>query len=139
MYERPALSELLQAVQSFLETQIAPVVKGDSKLYFHTLVALNLLKIAEREVEMAGKHERAEWERLNGLQGVDIAAPANVTDLKSGLTRRNQLLTQAIRMGEYDDGTPHALLLAHLIATAREQLEIANPRYLQNDSPPDLP
>jgi len=139
MYERPALNELLKAVQDFLETQIAPIVKDESKLYFHTLVALNLLKIAEREVEMASKHERAEWERLNGLQGVDIAAPMNVPDLKGGLTRRNQLLTQAIRMGEYDDGTPHALLLAHLIATAREQLEVANPRYLQNDSPPELP
>jgi len=138
MYERPTLNEVLQAVQSYLESQIAPAVKEDSKLYFHTLVALNLLKIAEREVDMAGKHERAEWDRLNGLQGVDIAAPDNPTELKGGLTRRNHLLAQAIRMGEYDDATPHALLLAHLIATAREQLEVANPRYLQNESPPNL-
>jgi hypothetical protein len=139
MYERPTLNELLQAVQGYLETQIAPVVKDDGKLYFHTLIALNLLKIAEREVELAGGHQRAEWERLNGLQGVGIAAPTNPSELRIGLARRNQLLAEAIRMGEYDDATPRALLLAHLLAITREQLEVANPRYLQNDAPPDLP
>ncbi len=135
MVNRPSLQELLQAVQGFLEKEIAPIARNDSVLNYRTLIAVNLLKIVEREVELGTATMRAEWDRLNGLEGVDIPAPTPLEELRSGLSQRNQLLAESIRDGGYDEPAPRALLLAHLVATAREQLAIANPRFLLTDAP----
>lgn len=131
MYDRPALTELLDAVRSHIENHIVPAVKSDAKLYYHTLVAANLLRIAEREVVLSGLHARTEWDRLNGLDGTDLPFPSNSDDAHEGLLRRNEALCRAIRSGHYDPPNYRPVLFAHLMATTREQLEVANPRYLQ--------
>src|SRR5262249_18332763 len=66
MHDRPTAAELLSAVRQFLETELLPTL-SDARLRFQTLVAANVLAVAEREVEAEDQHLREEWEWLSGL------------------------------------------------------------------------
>lgn len=128
MYDRPTASELIEAARQHLEMNVIPAVKDiNHKLYFQTLVAINVLRIVEREMALSTTHERANWERLDALLG-----PKKQPDSREGweaaLSHRNAALCAAIRDGHYDDDEA---LFAHLMASTREQLEVANPKYLQ--------
>ena len=50
MPDRPAAPELVEAVWEFLSTEILPTL-DDHRLKFRTLVAMNALGIARRELE----------------------------------------------------------------------------------------
>ena len=50
MPDRPAAPELVEAVWEFLSTEILPTL-DDQRLKFRTLVAMNALGIARRELE----------------------------------------------------------------------------------------
>jgi Domain of unknown function (DUF6285) len=129
MYDRPTLEELLDAVRLHLEAAVIPAVREDRKLYFQTLVAINVLKIAERELQMGGDHIRAEWVRLNSIEGVGFHLPASDAEIRVTLAERNSALCDKIRAGDYDDSAD--ALLSHLKSTAIEQLQVANPNYLK--------
>lgn len=127
MYDRPHASELLEAARHHLETQIVPLTKATNhKLYFQTLVAINVMKIVERELDQRSDHLQAEWERLNALFG-EHPIPTSESDLSAQLAERNRALCQAIRAGELDH---EAQLFSHLKQTSIEQLQVANPRFL---------
>ncbi|MCC6612141.1 MAG: hypothetical protein IT320_01620 [Anaerolineae bacterium] len=131
MYDRPDLSELLDAVRMHLEDQIIPAVKPDPRLYFHTLVAINLLKIAGRELVYRDAHLQAAWQRLNALEDTDKARPADAQEAMDALALRSDQLCAAIRHGDYDYEVKRAALFEHLLQSTREQLEVASPRHLQ--------
>ena len=50
MHDRPTALELLEAVTEFLSTEVLPAA-ADHRLKFRTLVALNALAIATRELQ----------------------------------------------------------------------------------------
>jgi HAMP domain-containing protein len=50
MSDRPTAAELIEAVSEFLSTEVLPAAT-DHRLKFRTLVALNALAIAQRELE----------------------------------------------------------------------------------------
>jgi uncharacterized protein DUF6285 len=50
MSDRPTAAELIEAVSEFLSTEVLPAA-SDHRLKFRTLVALNALAIAYRELE----------------------------------------------------------------------------------------
>lgn len=128
MYDRPTAQELLEAARQHIADTLVPLAKSEShKLYFQTLVALNVMKIVEREITLRSAHLHAEWSRLNML-GEAQTAPAEDAALAQALAERNQRLATAIRAGDYDDSRP---LFEHLKATATEQLAVANPKFLQ--------
>lgn len=128
MYDRPSSLELLEAASHHLQTEVLPVAKAtNGKLYFQTLVALNVLTIVGREIQLRGAHLRAEWARLNMLLGGEDL-PETEEALAARLAERNAALCAAIRAGDYDESQP---LFEHLKATTIEQLEVANPRFLQ--------
>jgi hypothetical protein len=128
MNDRPDLRELLEAVRMHLESALVPLTKAtNARLYFQTLVAVNVLRIAEREVSLSDAHAREEWARLNALLGEDAPPPAGTPALLTALQARNSALCDAIRAGDYDDDTR---LLEHLKATVTAQLTVANPKYL---------
>jgi hypothetical protein len=128
MYDRPTASELIEAARQHLEMNVIPAVKDiNHKLYFQTLVAINVLRIVEREMALSTSHERAAWERLDALLGVK-KQPDSREGWEAGLAHRNAALCASIRSGNHD--TDQALF-EHLMATTREQLEVANPKYLQ--------
>jgi hypothetical protein len=131
MYDRPTAEELLDAARTHLEMAVIPVVRQNRKLYFQTLVAINVLRIVERELQMGASHAQDEWLRLNALQGVETPLPARLPDIQAGLAERNGYLKDAIRSGNYDGAEEKSALFNHLKATVIEQLQVANPRYLQ--------
>ncbi len=127
MYDRPSAFELIEAARLHLEQQVLPVAKAaNHKLYFQTLVAVNVMKIVERELTLSSTHGRAEWSRLNMLLG-EQPLPPDSEALQLALKDRNAQLCAAIRAGAYDD---NRALFSHLKATTIEQLEVANPKLL---------
>jgi hypothetical protein len=130
MNDRPTLLQLLDAVREHLDEQIVPAVKGDARLYFQTLVASNILKIAAREIAVRPAHVRAEWGRLNVLLGTDDALPTGMFAADAQLAQKVDALCTAIRAGDYDDPPRRRALFEHVLETARESLEIANPKLL---------
>lgn len=131
MYDRPNTQELLDAARLHLEQNIIPAVKSDARLYFQTLVAINVLKIVGRELAFAPRHAAAEWASLNVLEGGEVAPPHDLASLQTAISERNQQLCTAIRAGDYDTGEKRGNLLEHVKAVTIAQLEVANPKFLQ--------
>ncbi len=139
MYDRPHADELLEAAWQHLEQFVAPALKSDRKLYFQTLVAINVLKVVAREQRCRPDHLRAQWNRLNAMQDVDLPLPSEWDESLAALAIRNRELCYDIRAGRYDSDFLRETLYEHLYATTLEQLEVANPRYLQqlaSEEPP---
>jgi hypothetical protein len=128
--DSPTLAQLIEATRQHLEQNVIPAIRTDPKLYFQTLVAANVLSIAERELTLGADHAAAEWERLNVLNGDDLPMPPRLDALRSALAQRNQALAQAIRQGDYDSDEQAAVLLKYLQAGVNEQLQVSNPRFL---------
>ena len=63
--ERPSAAELIDAVADFLQKTVAP--RLDAHTAFHTKIAINALRIVERELRAGG--DPAEEERLRALLG----------------------------------------------------------------------
>src|ERR1700692_2834870 len=59
-HDRPTAAELVEATREFLESEILPTLT-DQRLRFRTLVAINALRIAQRELE-SGEELPAEEE-----------------------------------------------------------------------------
>ena len=131
MYDLPKAHQLLQAAWMHLEQYVAPQLKHDRKLYFQTLVAINVIKVAERELQYAPAHLKAQWNRLNALQDIDLPLPGEWGEAVAALDIRNRELCYDIRAGRYDEPFLNATLFEHLLATTMEQLQVANPRHLQ--------
>lgn len=130
MYDRPDLKDLIDAVHVHLEDNIKEAVRSDRKLYFQTLIAINLLKIAGRELNLTQTHQKAQWERLNALQGDELAFPTDPDIALNQLHIRNHQLCADIRAGHFDEINHKLSLFSHLVATTVAQLEVANPQHL---------
>lgn len=127
MQDRPTAAELLDAVRGFLERDVVPALDGTAK--FHARVAANVLAIVARELALEEGHILAEWQRLDALLG-DASLPDDGVTRRSALRERTDALCARIRAGDADGGPFHAAVLAHLTATVREKLAVANPRLL---------
>lgn len=144
MYDRPTLEEMIDAVRMHLETEVIPAVRDNPKLYFRTLVATNLLKIAGREFTQSDEMKRREWLMLNAVEGKDMPLPESDQALHEGLVARNIELCEAIRDGHYDENGEGAryTLFEHLKGISVAQLQVANPKYLMKlqaeENDPDL-
>lgn len=129
MPDRPTLDELIAAARGHLEAHVIPAIKaaGDQRLYFQTLVAANILAIAEREIAHGWGHLLEDWALHEALTGSDQPLPADPGAARTALTARDEHLAAAIRAGAYDDDPR---LLDLLIGRTTRALEIANPRLL---------
>jgi len=131
MQDRPTVAELLDAVRGFLEKDALEALDGTAK--FHARVSANVLAIAARELELESTHIAAEWQRLDHLLGRAVP-PVDPALLRTQLAARSEDLCERIRRGDADDGPFRAAVLAHVRATVREKLAIANPRLLETES-----
>ena len=111
---RPTKQDLVEAVREFLEKRIQPALEGESG--FHTRIAINILKIIERELEKGPGLDAEEHERLRRLLGRD-----------AGLAELNSELCQRIRSGAIDIADED--LIRHLRQTTLGKLSIDNPEY----------
>lgn len=108
MHDRPNANELIAAVREFLESELLPSI-ADARLRFQTLIAANVLAIAERELTD------------------DDGASANA---RQAAVAANALLCERIRKGEFDAEPRFTAMLRKLRQSVEHKLEVANPRYL---------
>jgi hypothetical protein len=113
--DRPTAAELVQAVREFLEHDVMAATEG--RVQFHTRVAVNALGMIERELTDGPAFAAAERARAVALLGHD----GDPADLERELAAR-------IRDGSLDDRID--AVRAHVRATVREKLLVANPGYL---------
>ncbi len=111
---RPTIDELLEATQEFLEKKI--IDKVDSHRAFHTRVAIKVLALVRRELQLGPQLAHEEHERLSSLLGTD----GTIAELNNELCSRLRDKSMDYRDGE---------LFRHLFATTMGQVSIDNPEY----------
>ncbi len=77
-HDRPTPRELAEAVREFLQEEILPIVE-DHRLKFRTLVAINGLGIAERELSATRPALVEDWELARRIRSGDV--PPNAVAL----------------------------------------------------------
>ncbi len=135
MQDRPSAGELLDAVASFLQSEVAPDL--DSRRRFHARVAANVLGIVRREWELAPSQLALQREMLSGLlfrgglpPSRRRAKPVATTPPVARQGDPHELWAQLaaqIRAGVFDDR--HGELMAVLRVITAQKLAIANPEY----------
>ena len=82
-HDRPTPQELAEAVREFLQDEILPIL-DDHRLRFRTLVAINGLGIAERELwattpQQLDQQREEDWELARKIRAGDV--PENAVGL----------------------------------------------------------
>ena len=77
-HDRPTPQELAEAVREFLQEEILPIL-DDHRLKFRTIVAINGLGIAERELWATATPREDDWELARRIRAGDL--PENVVSL----------------------------------------------------------
>ncbi|MEM8620247.1 MAG: DUF6285 domain-containing protein [Actinomycetota bacterium] len=107
-HDRPTATELIEAVREWLEGDVQPNVDG--RLRYHSRVAINVLSMVERELELGDDHDRRHADRLAALGVADDG------ELASAI-RADMLAVEP-------DEVRRVLLEVTL-----DKLAVANPRY----------
>jgi hypothetical protein len=132
--DRPTAAELLAAVRAFLEDEVVPALDGPQR--FHARVAVNVLAIVGRELAEEEATLVAEWTRLAALFGRDPGPrPAGLAGLRAAVREATAMLAERIRGGAADEGPFRDAVRAHVRATVREKLGIANPLLVAAAAP----
>jgi len=116
MHDQPSVSELIEAVKSFIDDTAAPNLKGHAA--FHARVASNALATVLRDLEQRPSAETQERTGLTTLLE---------TDDNQSIDQLNRELSARIQSGEMTIETPG--LIEHLKRTTMAQVEIDQPRY----------
>jgi hypothetical protein len=124
MNDRPTTTELLAAVERFLEESAVPALDGPAK--YHARVAANVVRIVARELACEDEHVAREWDGLATLLGA-APKPAARDALHAAIRARNEELVRRIRAGEADAGAFRQGLLAHLSRVVADKLDVAQP------------
>jgi len=126
MNDRPSVTELLAAVERFLEETAVPALEGPAK--YHARVAANVVRIVARELATEDAHLAREWDGLAALLGGETAAkPSERTLLREAIVARNDELVRRIRAGDSDAGPWRAALLDHLSRVIADKLDVSQP------------
>jgi hypothetical protein len=118
-HDVPSAQQLVESVREWLERDVLAGTTG--RLQFHTRVAINVLAMVERELELGPEQAERHRERL--------------TDL--GFANDEELVA-AIRNASGAPQTPdeisrEAAIRAAVWASVRDKLAVANPKYLDAD------
>lgn len=108
-HDAPSIEQIIEAVREWIETDVVAVTEG--RLRFHGRVAVNMLAIVERELELGEGQALAHRDRLAEF-GVE-----DDVELAAGI-RAGDFVDRAVEL--------RALLRADVI----DKLLVANPGYL---------
>ncbi len=114
MQDKPSLTELVAAVQSFIQDKAMPELSGRTR--FHARVASNVLAIISREARFSDAFAAAQQNRLEHILG-------RTGDLET----LNRQFCDALARGDLD--LSHSDVRAHLIKTTMGKLAIDQPTY----------
>lgn len=109
-HDAPSIAELVEAVREFLERDV--MAATESRVQFHTRVAVNVLRMVERELALGSAQESA---HSLGLARLGFASEA--------------ALAAAIRDGTVSEDEL-AQVTAFVTKTVRAKLDVANPGYM---------
>ena len=128
MQNRPDHSTLLDAVASFLMADVVPRLEADKALQFRALIAANLATVVAGELRTEPSRLASELARLQALLSPLSPTLSPVGGEGGRIEALNRQLSSALRKNELG---PEQLerALEHLLATARETLEVTNPRF----------
>ena len=112
-HDPPTAAQLIEAVREWLESQVMPSASG--AMQFHARVAVNVLALVEREIELGpAQHDRhaAGLRELGCVDDADLAC--------------------RIRAGGFDDGgAVRSDVEAFVFDSIVDKLRVANPKYLR--------
>jgi len=108
LHDAPTAKELVESVREWLERDVLEQSTG--RLRFHARVAINVLAMVERELELGPEQLARHQARLQALGFEDDGK-----------------LARAIREGEVE---PTPEVRDAVWTSVREKLAVANPRYL---------
>ena len=93
MTDRPSAAELVEAVLEFLAGEVLPTVP-DHRAKFRTLVAMNALGIAQRELASAEVFPPQDelWEQARRIRA---GAPADIAELKAHVAAKLRISNPA--------------------------------------------
>ncbi len=128
MQDRPTASELLTAVQRFLEEEVVPALSGRTQ--FLARVAANAVGIVRREIELEEDNLRREWERLAALYSDCDAPPQNTAELRQLVRAYTERLCEEIRNGGPSSPERRKAIHDHVRETVADKLRISDPRFL---------
>ena len=115
-HDAPTAQQLVESVREWLERDVLTATTGG--VQFHTRVAINVLAMVERELELGPEQASVQAERL--------AALGFATDDE---------LAAAIRSGEMPDHGARAEVMRDAVwSSVRDKLAVANPKYLDGYS-----
>ncbi|HAM54471.1 MAG TPA: hypothetical protein DCQ64_03310 [Candidatus Rokubacteria bacterium] len=130
MQDRPTIPEALQAARDFLAQDLLPTVT-DPRLRYHLQIAVNVLRIVEREAPGEEERLRAEHAALRDLLGQPPASPPeDAAALRRAVLEANHALSERIRQGDADGGPWRLRVLAHVAAAVDDKLAVNNPAQL---------
>lgn len=126
MQDRPNQRELVQAARELFEREVLPTIT-DPRLKFRTLVALNALGMAEREMFAGDVFVDEELKGLRALLGeVNGPLPEGRSAKESEAWALRKTLAARIREGSAPEGTG-----AFLKTSIGHKLAIASPRFAE--------
>jgi hypothetical protein len=134
MNDRPTAAELIAAARHFLETELLPTL-ADARLKFQTLVAANVLSVAERELQTEEEQLLDEWQWLAACLHNGGEPPPRLAALRQAVRDGNTRLCEQIRTGAFDEPPAFTELAAQLRRLVERKLLVANPRYLAGFNP----
>jgi hypothetical protein len=105
-HDRPTPQELAEAVREFLQAEILPLL-DDHRLKFRTLVAINGLGIAERELGATAppqqlRQQSEDWELARRIRAGDVPEDA-VALLKEQVAQKLRVSNPRY-LAKYEDG-----------------------------------
>ena len=104
-HDRPTPQELAEAVREFLQDEILPIVE-DHRLKFRTIVAINGLGIAERELwattpPQSEKQREEDWELARRIRAGDV--PENAVALLKEQVAAKLRVSNPRHLAKYDE------------------------------------
>ena len=104
-HDRPTPQELAEAVREFLQAEILPIL-DDHRLKFRTLVAINGLGIAERELAVttppaSDRQSEADWELARRIRAGDV--PDNAVSLLKEQVAAKLRVSNPRQLAKYEE------------------------------------
>jgi hypothetical protein len=99
-HDRPTPRELAEAVREFLQNEILPIL-DDHRLKFRTLVAINGLGIAERELAETTEPAEPDWELARRIRAGDV--PEGTLELLKEQVAAKLRISNPRYLAKYDD------------------------------------
>lgn len=112
---RPTTGELVESVREMMEENLLPSLE-DKNLIYQSRVAINVLKIVERELQQLQDLLDSEQQGLQDLLGE-----------KGGIESLNVRLVDKINAGDYDGDNRQ--LITHFEQVVLKKIAIDNPSY----------